>query len=204
MQVYCEEMFPLQPSLAPEIMEYSALQPVVHPALIGMSSIEQQASLNAGFRDCANEAIRYLIEEEDFSADDPLVVGLKEHLKEQQRLYSLQQMFRQYNYMYGACDSEHLDDSGISISSHTDHDSGTSSDTRDVVTDINVCITDNSLETDLKEESETKSDSHAHHEHSNVLDINVIASLAHEILSLLEDGVSLSDMDDDEDYAVEQ
>ncbi|KAI0227072.1 hypothetical protein LSAT2_022481 [Lamellibrachia satsuma] len=38
----------------------------------------------AGFRDCADEVLRYLIEVENMAEDDPIIVGLREHLAEQE------------------------------------------------------------------------------------------------------------------------
>ena len=39
---------------------------------------------NAGFRDCADEVLRYLMEVENMAEDDPVIVGLREHLLQQE------------------------------------------------------------------------------------------------------------------------
>ena len=38
----------------------------------------------AGFRDCADEVLRYLTEVENMAEDDPVIVGLREHLLQQE------------------------------------------------------------------------------------------------------------------------
>ncbi|XP_076373886.1 uncharacterized protein LOC143258586 [Tachypleus tridentatus] len=44
------------------------------------TDIQEMHELVAGYRACAEEAIRYLIEEEKVAPDDPLVLGLWQHL----------------------------------------------------------------------------------------------------------------------------
>lgn len=44
----------------------------------------EEALLVAGYTDCMREALRYLVEEESYSAEHPLVQGLRQHLLEQQ------------------------------------------------------------------------------------------------------------------------
>jgi hypothetical protein len=50
-----------------------------------------------GFGQCAREAIRYLIEDEGLAANDPIVVGLKQHLVLQETYFLLQSLNYQRN-----------------------------------------------------------------------------------------------------------
>ncbi|XP_076078054.1 uncharacterized protein LOC143048317 isoform X1 [Mytilus galloprovincialis] len=181
---YGDEMIQFQSSPVPEYMEYSTLQPVVHPALIGMNS-SCQDSLNAGYNACADEAIRYLIEEEHFAPDDPIVVGLQDHLREQQRLLSLQYMFEQYNLALNSSENESINDSGVSLNSQS--------------TDSEECIEKTNFDSTIELDDDIKQNE------SGLQNVNMaaITSLAEEILSLLEEGESLSDVED-ENYPSEQ
>ncbi|CAN8017157.1 unnamed protein product [Ixodes persulcatus] len=57
---------------------------------------DQQDLAIAGFRACAQEAIRFLIEEEHLPGDDPLVLGLWRHLAMQELSIDLDSMLSQY------------------------------------------------------------------------------------------------------------
>ncbi|XP_066996736.1 uncharacterized protein [Anabrus simplex] len=46
--------------------------------------VESDAHLLAGYTDCMDEAIRYLVEEEQYSVEHPVVQGLRQHLMSQQ------------------------------------------------------------------------------------------------------------------------
>ena len=46
--------------------------------------MDEATAVHAGFRDCFEEAIRYLVDVEHLSEDDPLVIGLKQHLTDRQ------------------------------------------------------------------------------------------------------------------------
>ncbi|CAG2246644.1 unnamed protein product [Mytilus edulis] len=181
---YGDEMIQFKSSPVPEYMEYSTLQPVVHPDLIGMNSSFQD-SLNAGYNACADEAIRYLIEEEHFAPDDPIVVELQDHLREQQRLLSLQYLFEQYNLALNSSENESINDSGVSLNSQS--------------TDSEECIEKTNFDSTIELEDEIKQNE------SGLQNVNMaaITSLAEEILSLLEEGESLSDVED-ENYPSEQ
>lgn len=181
---FADEMIQFKSSPVPEYMEYSTLQPVVHPDLIGMKS-SFQASLNAGYNACADEAIRYLIEEEHFAPDDPIVVELQDHLREQQRLLSLQYLFEQYNLSLNSSENESINDSGVSLNSQS--------------TDSEECIEKTNFDSTIELEDEIKQNE------SGLQNVNMaaITSLAEEILSLLEEGESLSDVED-ENYPSEQ
>ncbi|KAK6170495.1 hypothetical protein SNE40_018876 [Patella caerulea] len=50
-----------------------------------LPALSPSSAVMEGFQDCAEEAIRYLIEVEKLAADDPMVVGLREHLYEKQK-----------------------------------------------------------------------------------------------------------------------
>lgn len=181
---FADEMIQFKSSPVPEYIEYSTLQPVVHPDLIGMSSSFQD-SLNAGYNACADEAIRYLIEGEHFAPDDPIVVELQDHLREQQRLLSLQYLFEQYNLSLNSSENESINDSGVSLNSQS--------------TDSEECIEKTNFDSTIELEDEIKQNE------SGLQNVNMaaITSLAEEILSLLEEGESLSDVED-ENYPSEQ
>ncbi|KAL3882717.1 hypothetical protein ACJMK2_029029 [Sinanodonta woodiana] len=66
----------------------------IHPGLIGLPPLDQTGLVLAGYSDCAEEAIRYLVEVEHFAYDDPLVQGLKSHLEEQKRLLDIPSLVR--------------------------------------------------------------------------------------------------------------
>jgi len=46
---------------------------------------DEALSVVSGYQHCAAEALRYLVEEENLSPDDPLVTGLRQHLSAQER-----------------------------------------------------------------------------------------------------------------------
>ncbi|KAK3590568.1 hypothetical protein CHS0354_039699 [Potamilus streckersoni] len=66
----------------------------IHPGLIGLPPLTQTELVLAGYNDCAEEAIRYLVEVENFPYDDPLVQGLKSHLEEQKSLLDIPSLVR--------------------------------------------------------------------------------------------------------------
>lgn len=76
-----------------ELLQLSYHLPPIHPGLIGLPFLhlpprllpELSPLFLAGFTDCAEEAIRYL-ETEGLSPEDPILVGLKQHLYEKQSL----------------------------------------------------------------------------------------------------------------------
>jgi hypothetical protein len=58
---------------------------------------EAMQTFSIGFGECAREAIRYLIEDEGLAPNDPIVVGLKQHLVLQQTYFLLQSLNYQRN-----------------------------------------------------------------------------------------------------------
>jgi len=50
----------------------------------------------AGFRDCSEEAIRYLLQVEGLSEDDPVIVGLQQHLYRQRQEFEMKQTIADY------------------------------------------------------------------------------------------------------------
>lgn len=188
------------PVSGPEMSEYSNLQPVVHPAFIGITSNDHADSLITGFKDCADEAIRYLVEIEHLSPDDPLVVGLREHLKEQHRLYSLQQMLIHCNLMFNNNHYEESDVSNTNQSHYHCHDSVVSLEQE---VSRKSALSEDSIENKIKDSHTMETESDLHNGNSNSLDMVAITSLAEEIMSLLEEDETLSDIED-EDYWVEQ
>lgn len=187
------------PVSGPEMSEYSNLQPIVHPAFIGITS-NDHSSLITGFRDCADEAIRYLVEIEHLSPDDPLVVGLREHLKEQHRLYSLQQMLIHCNLMFN---NNHYEQSDVSNTNQTHYDCNGSVVSLEHQVSRKSALSEDSIENNIKDSHTMETESDLHNGNSNSLDMAAITSLAEEIMSLLEEDETLSDIED-EDYWVEQ
>ncbi len=47
--------------------------------------VDQESIVLAGYKDCTDEAIRYLLEVEKMPEDDPLVLGLRQHLLARQQ-----------------------------------------------------------------------------------------------------------------------
>lgn len=147
-------------------------QQVQHPAMLGLSAFEQAEVVLTGYRDCAAEAIRYLVEEERFAMDDPLVIGLRKHLYEQQRALNIHRILSNLEnnpYYDDEIDNTYLDDSGIGETS----------------------IGGNGSSMEGSTPSETDSDFLPSGNISNVtpeVDRDAIVSLAEEILSLIELG----------------
>ena len=168
-------MVEVQPSLMSTTMEYSLSSPpvfeppMVHPALIGMGSSCQEA-LNSGYSACAEEAERYLVEEEHFAPDDPVVVGLREHLRQQQQIYAIRNIFHQLSVLANV--GEELDDSGVSLNSD-----------QETVDDE----TDDMILQDCDRQSGTKT----------TLNMAAISNIAEEIISLLGADDSISDLEDE-------
>lgn len=90
-----------------------------HPAMFGLP-LAQASMVLAGYRDCAAEAVRYLIEDERMSPEDPFVMGLRNHLYECQKRLDLHNILRHYGMVMSQSgnqvneDSLSLNDSGIS------------------------------------------------------------------------------------------
>ena len=93
-----------QPDL---VMTHSSHLPAIHPGLLGLSPVQyfptgQQVfsplvmndMFFTGFSDCAGEALRYLVDVEGLPPNDPMVLGLKQHLYEKQRLLELDLLLR--------------------------------------------------------------------------------------------------------------
>ena len=53
--------------------------PVVYVPMVNQNEI-----FVAGFRDCSQEAVRYLVEEERLSMEDPIITGLQEYLRDRE------------------------------------------------------------------------------------------------------------------------
>ena len=66
----------------------STLEETLPPPMMvggGLGALEPAGIVLAGFRDCSEEAIRYLVDVEQMSEDDPLILGLKQHLWDKQQ-----------------------------------------------------------------------------------------------------------------------
>ncbi|XP_061167426.1 uncharacterized protein LOC133185780 isoform X2 [Saccostrea echinata] len=143
-----------------------------HPAMIGLSPLQQAEVVLTGYRDCAAEALRYLVEVERFAEDDPIVVGLQKHLYEQQRALNVQRILSNLennpDYLSGE-DNFDPDDSGIE--------------------DQNLGLDYNHVGVEEQGQSETWLDSQQsdiNHVITPEVDRDAIVSLAEEILSLIE------------------
>jgi hypothetical protein len=170
----------------------------------------------AGYRDCAQEAIRYLLDVEKLSIDDPLVVGLRMHLHEHQKSIDIHQML--YGH-YGHPGGHFVDTMGgqyhhqgllSSPSPHWPHwhvggmaQSIMAADTdihhQPIAEHVRTATPSAIIHPVASVDSETNS--------STALDLGLlqgsnaaIANLAEEILSLLEEGESFSDCESDDEY----
>ena len=164
---------------------------VQHPAMLGLSPFEQAEVVLTGYRDCAAEAIRYLVEVEHFSMDDPIVLGLRKHLYEQQRALNVHRILSNLeNNPYFVSDTENsrLDDSGFGDNSFVGN-----------VNDTNMEAHARYESDSEAEPSETISNTVPHE-----VDHSAIVSLAEEILTLIELGetpepeVEEEEIDDEE------
>ncbi|XP_062588388.1 uncharacterized protein LOC134250045 isoform X3 [Saccostrea cucullata] len=154
---------------SPSLMSGQTAQ---HPAMIGLSPLEQAEVVLTGYRDCAAEALRYLVEVERFAEDDPIVVGLQKHLYEQQRALNVQRILSNLENnpdYYSRVDDFDPNDSGIedtNISGNYSH----------------VGVNEqNQSETSLESQQSDIS-----HVITPEVDRDAIVSLAEEILSLIE------------------
>ena len=68
-------------------------------------AVDQESIVLAGFRDCSEEAIRYLMEVEHLPEDDPLVIGLKQHLLARQQQLNVERILQGHGAATTASDS---------------------------------------------------------------------------------------------------
>ena len=68
-------------------------------------AVDQESIVLAGFRDCTEEAIRYLMEVEHLPEDDPLVIGLKQHLLARQQQLDVERILQGHGAATTASDS---------------------------------------------------------------------------------------------------
>ncbi|XP_048770780.1 uncharacterized protein LOC125676946 isoform X3 [Ostrea edulis] len=165
---------------------------VQHPAMIGLSPIEQAEVILTGYRDCAAEAIRYLVEEERFAVDDPIVLGLRKHLYEQQRALNIHRILSnlENNPVYlDSVQNVALDDSGID--------------------DVDLCCNENHMTSEVQVQNEAPSEP----QQSAIstippeVDRDAVVSLAEEILSLIEledssGGMEEMEMEEEEELPI--
>ncbi|OWF36079.1 uncharacterized protein LOC110442140 isoform X2 [Mizuhopecten yessoensis] len=155
---------------------------IPHPAVIGLP-YNQASMVLAGYRDCAAQAISYLVEVEHMSIDDPFVVGLRNHLQEYQKSLDFGQLLRhQFDVtMTSAPQHEHsLDDSGISESDNSiEHTHLTSLQTADITQFVSNGTQDN--------RSIDIGDGEALNLHALQNSTPAISALAQELLYLLEE-----------------
>ena len=165
--------------------------PVLTPSVPVLLPSSHEGVVLAGFQDCSHEAIRYLIDVEKIAQDDPLIVGLQQHLRQHQQQMDLAQTFSE---CLQSMDSEDMSDSH---SERTDlkhipqsHYELSSMDMTDSHSEAD------SLEDRLTGDCNTGSDNENMNEQmtDSVLDLALlaqnnpaIASLTEEILGLLEE-----------------
>ena len=78
-----------------------AMSMMTQPAV----AVDQESIVLAGFRDCTEEAIRYLMEVEHLPEDDPLVIGLKQHLLARQQQLDVERILQGHSAATTASDS---------------------------------------------------------------------------------------------------
>jgi hypothetical protein len=156
-----------------------------HPAMIGLSPLEQAEVILTGYRDCAAEAIRYLVEEERFAIDDPIVVGLRKHLYEQQRALNIHRILSnlENNPVYLASGQNMtMDDSGID--------------------ETDSCCNEYHVTSEAPSQNEAPSETQQSEMNSTIapeVDHDAVVSLAEEILSLIEVEDSSGDVEEMEE-----
>lgn len=160
---------------------------IKHPAMIGLNMDTRPAFL-LGYQDCAEEALRFLMEVEHLSNDHPLVTGLKHHLQEQQ-------MWLRFGNVYYDSQTDlqiNLNDSGISIQDDSNTHMATESNTNSeppcemsLTYTTGETITTNQLL-----------------ELASLQNNSAVSGLAEELLSLLEE--SEDSDDDDGDISVDE
>lgn len=195
-------------------MMMTSPQLAMNPSILEFSSPHQVRSFLIGYRDCAAEAIRFLIEEENVPVHDPLIIGLVNRLIEQERALAVHDM------MYA--ETNHASESGQII--HSQEQNVYSEDSSAMETSSGeVVVSDHHIEHHAQisgdiEQSQLN-DSGLHEQPTNTFcptnlyplsqlsndtdstldsDNAKIASLAGEILALLQED-NLSDYEDDSD-----
>ena len=166
----------------------------------------------AGFRDCCEETIRYLIQVENLSETDPLVLGLKQHLWERQQALNYQQILQDLFYQTQVLNQESRTDIEENIEV-VDGEMDTEVNDSGNASMLDSTATLNSSEITETEHQEDSNISESHVEESLVDSANVssedytepmltLALLAQNnpaIASLTEEIISLLDSDDAED-----
>ena len=151
--------------------------------MIGLSPLQQAEVVLSGYRDCAAEAIRYLLEVEHLLPEDPLVQGLQNHLYEKQKHLDFVHILLQCqdNTM---CQNEltSLDDSGITEDGHDSSDSVT----MEIIENDAVAVTHSSNIQLTSSDIDCENNS-------------AITALAEEILSLIEEENVLNDTEKEDD-----
>ena len=104
--------------------------------MLSVPPLEQNEVILAGFQDCTEEAIRYLVDVERLPEDDPLVIGLRQHLLEKQMHLNYERILQ-----------EHLSRNNSETASRTSSNS-VNSDTVALVEDLTDSTTDNFLSHD--------------------------------------------------------
>ncbi len=86
-------------------------------------NLDQADIVLAGFRDCTQEALRYLTDVEKIPTDDPIITGLKHHLIQQQECIDLNEVITCGSQPEAGCpqpmDSIHLEPHSLHIDTHT-------------------------------------------------------------------------------------
>lgn len=93
----------LASSMIPEALPLNAGEAPISPH----AHMEQAGLVLAGFRDCSEEAIRYLVDVEHLSEDDPLILGLKQHLWERQQHLDIERIISEHMCWSGSVQQQH-------------------------------------------------------------------------------------------------
>ena len=185
---------------------------VINPGLIGLSPfhyiptgpsvlppLTAKDMFLTGFTDCAQEAIRYLVEVEGLPSHDPMVLGLKQHLYEQQRIYELNLLLRNsfqlntYNSEHDLCSEvnkvkqntcENVMNSGL-VSHESVEDSVNKSRHENPVDECNINNSASIHEQEQRNDSEQIK--HMHIDSSETDVPNKVAELVNELFSLLQE-----------------
>ncbi|KAL5009709.1 hypothetical protein ScPMuIL_012014 [Solemya velum] len=183
-------------------------------SMIEFSSSNQVRSFQIGYRDCAAEAIRFLIEEENVPVHDPLIIGLVNRLIEQDRALAIHDMMYAQNspasqggqVIHNSETNVHNEDSSsmetstdeVIVSGHhaEPHAEISSDNGQSELNDsgLHEHSTDAFCSTNFYPFSQLSNDTDTTYDADNAK----IASLAGEILALLQEE-NLSDYEDDSD-----
>ncbi|CAH1799304.1 unnamed protein product [Owenia fusiformis] len=100
--------------------------------MLDLNNMDSKNIIMAGYNDCTEEAIRYLTEVELIPIDDPIIIGLREHLSEKQKYLDYTDILHQLELELNASSTIDLDmdtNETSNLRYHSNNDSGCHSDT---------------------------------------------------------------------------